>query len=146
MFWWSCHTGTYSSAALYRLTHDYLTNTKGLDNIIWVWNVQDFSSLNTDVDTYSPGTSYFDIAALDVYNTGYTTGNYNAMLRISGGKLIAIAENQFVPTPALLASQPKWLYEMLWPDFTYDSQNVTNLPTLYGAGNVLTLDELGGWH
>ncbi len=146
VFWWSCHTGTYSSPALYRLTHDYLAKTKGLDNIIWVWNVQDFSSLNSDVDTYSPGTDYFDIAALDVYNTGYTTGNYNAMLRIAGGKLIAIAENQYVPTPAILAAQPKWLYEMLWPDWTYDSKNDANLPPLYAAGNVSTLDELGGWH
>ncbi len=145
VFWWSCHTGVYGSAALYRLTHDYLTNAKGLDNIIWVWNVQDFSSLDADVDTYSPGPAYFDIAALDVYNTGYTSGNYNAMLRIAAGKLIAIGEDQFVPSPGLLASQPKWLFQMLWPDFTYDSRNVAALPGLYGASNVLTLDEMSGW-
>ena len=145
VFWWSCHTGTYSSAALYRLTHDYLVNTKGLDNIIWVWNVQDFTTLNTDVDAYTPGAAYFDIASLDVYNTGYTAGNYSAMLRVASGKLIAIGENQFVPTASLLAAQPKWLYEMLWPDFTYDARNVAALPGLYGAGNVLSLDEMPGW-
>jgi len=145
VFWWSCHTGTYSSAALYRLTHDYLTTNKGLDNIIWVWNVQDFSSLGSDVDTYSPGTAYFDIAALDVYDGGYTTSNYNTMLRIAAGKLIAIAENQYAPTASVLASQPKWLYEMQWPDWTYDSKNVAVVPGLYGAANVLTLDEMPGW-
>ncbi len=145
VFWWSCHTGTYSSAALYRLTHDYLVKTKGLDNIIWVWNVQDFTTLSTDVDAYTPGSSYFDIAALDVYNTGYTTSNYTTMQRIASGKLIAIAENQYVPTAALLASQPKWLYEMLWPDFIDDPKNTATLPALYGASNVLTLDEMPGW-
>jgi hypothetical protein len=145
VFWWACHTGTYSSAALFRLTRDYLVKTKGLDNIIWVWNVQDFTTLNTDVDKYTPGIDYFDIASLDVYNTGYTSNNYNTMLRIAGGKLIAIGENQFVPSQSLLASQPKWLFEMLWPDFIDDPRNHATLPGLYGAGNVLTLDEMGGW-
>jgi hypothetical protein len=144
VFWWACHTGTYSSARLYQITHDYLANTKGLDNIIWVWNVQDFSSLNTDVNTYNPGTSYFDIASLDVYNTGYTTNNYNAMLGVAAGKPIAIAECQFMPTSSLLASQNRWIYAMLWPDFI--SQNAGSLPSLYAASNVLTLDEMPGWH
>jgi len=46
---------------------------------------------------------------------------------------------------AILQSQPKWLYEMLWPDFIDDPRNKSTLPGLYGAGNVLTLDELPGW-
>lgn len=145
VFWWACHTGTYGSAALFRLTRDYLVKTKGLDNIIWVWNVQDFTTLNSDVDKYTPGTDYFDIASLDVYNTGYTSSNYNTMLRIAGDKLIAIGEDQFVPSQSLLSSQPKWLFEMLWPDFIDDSRNHATLPGLYGASNVLTLDELSGW-
>lgn len=145
VFWWSCHKGPYGSAQLFRLTRDYLVKTKGLDNIIWVWNVQDFTSLNTDVDAYTPGPDYFDIASLDVYNTGYTTGNYNTMLRIAAGKLIAIGEDQFVPSPTLLAQQPKWLFQMLWPDFIDDPRNRSGLPPLYQAGNVLTLDEMPGW-
>ena len=145
VFWWSCHKGEYGSAALFRLTHDYLVKTKGLDNIIWVWNVQDFTTLAADVTTYSPGPAYFDIAALDVYNTGYTASNYNSMLRIAAGKLIAIGEDQFVPSPQLLAQQPLWLFQMLWPDFIDDPRNRAGLAPLYGASNVLTLDEMPGW-
>jgi hypothetical protein len=141
VFWWSCHTGANGSKKLYQLTHDYLVNTKGFDNIIWVWNVQDFDSLSTDVGTYSPGTDYFDIAALDVYNTGYTSGNYNAMLGAAGSKFVAIAECQFMPSQAILSQQPKWLYAMLWPDFYANN----DLPTLYGAASVLTEDEMPGW-
>jgi len=143
VFWWSCHKGANGSAKLYQITHDYLANTKGLDNIVWVWNVQDFSNLSTEVDAYNPGSAYFDIASLDVYNTGYTQNNYNTMLRVSGGKPIAIAECQFMPTASLLASQNKWIYAMLWPDFI--GENQSSIASLYGASNVLTLDEMPGW-
>ena len=145
VFWWACHKGQYGSAQLFRQTRDYLVKTKGLDNIIWVWNVQDFDNLDTDVDAYTPGPDYFDIATLDIYNNGYTASNYNAMQRIASGKLIAIGEDQFVPSPELLAQQPKWLYQMLWPDFIDDPRNRAVLPSLYGAPNVLTLDRMPGW-
>jgi hypothetical protein len=141
VFWWSCKTGTNGSKKLYQVTHDYLVKTKGFDNIIWVWNVQDFNSLNSDVSTYSPGADYFDIAALDVYNTGYTSGNYNAMLGAAGSKFVAIAECQFMPSQTILTQQPKWLYAMLWPDFYANN----DLPTLYSAPSVLTEDEMPGW-
>lgn len=143
VFWWACHTGSNGTARLYQITHDYLAYTKGLDNIIWVWNVQDFSSLASDVYTYNPGASEYDIASLDVYDGGYTTSNYNTMLGIAAGKPIAIAECATMPTPSELAAQPKWLYAMLWPDFI--SQNAGTLPTLYAAANVITLDEMPGW-
>lgn len=138
VFWWSCNA---NSKKLYQVTHDYLVKTKGFDNIIWVWNVQDFNSLSSDVNTYNPGSEYFDIAALDVYNTGYTGGNYNAMLGASGGKLVAIAECQFMPSQSVLSSQPKWLYAMLWPDFYGNN----DLPALYSAPSVLMEDEMPGW-
>ncbi|KQW45831.1 hypothetical protein ASD88_13185 [Pelomonas sp. Root662] len=145
VFWWACHTGTYSTPALYRMTHDYLTKTKGLDNIIWVWNVQDFDSLGTDVDTYNPGAEYFDIASLDIYMKGYTDFNYQTMLRAAAGKPIAIGENQYVPTAEQLAAQPKWVFQMLWPDFIDDPRNKTALPVLYSSPNALTLDQMPGW-
>lgn len=143
VFWWSCHKGSNGTAKLYQITHDYLTNAKGLENIIWVWNIQDFSNLSTEIDAYNPGASYFDIASLDVYNTGYTTTNYNTMQRVSGGKPIAIGECQFMPSSSLLASQNKWIYAMLWPDFIEDNRSA--LPGIYAAANVLTLDEMPGW-
>ncbi|TYP74737.1 discoidin domain-containing protein [Paenibacillus methanolicus] len=144
VFWWACHKGANGTAKLYQITHDYLVNTKGLENLIWVWNVQDFSNLSTEIDAYNPGSAYFDIASLDVYNTGYTQNNYNTMLRVSAGKPIAIGECQFMPSASLLASQNKWIYAMLWPDFI--EENRSSLPGIYGASNVLTLDEMPGWN
>jgi beta-mannanase len=143
VFWWSCHKGTYGTAQLYRMTHDYLTKDKGLDNLIWAWNIQDFNTLSSDVNVYSPGPEYFDIATLDVYNTGYTQSNYDTMLRVAVGKPIAIGECQFMPTAELLSKQNKWVYAMLWPDFI--EENRKTLPALYNSDRVLTLDEMPGW-
>lgn len=145
VFWWACHTGPNGSAKLYQITHDYLVHAKGFDNIIWVWNVQDFTSIDRDVNSYNPGSSYFDIATLDVYNTGYTQNNYNAMLGVAHGKPIAVAECQYVPTPDLLVRQNRWVYVMLWSDFISDPRNQIALPALYSSSNVITLDQMPGW-
>lgn len=145
VFWWAGRGGANGTRKLWQITHDYLVNTKGLDNLVWVWNVQDFTSLSSDAVAYNPGPAYFDIAALDVYNTGYTQGNYNAMLSAAGGKPIAIGECQFIPTVSLLASQPQWTYFMLWPDFTGETRNKAEYSNVFNAASVLTEDEMPGW-
>ena len=38
--WWGGRSGANGSARLYQITHDYLLS-KGLTNLIWVWNVKD---------------------------------------------------------------------------------------------------------
>jgi hypothetical protein len=146
--WWQGRPGSTGSALLYQITHDYLVKTKGLDNIVWVWNVQDYTTLASDVPVYTPGTSYFDVAALDVYDTGYTSGNYNAMIAGSGGKPIGIAECATMPDPSLLAQQPLWAYVAVWPDFLYSpyqNNNSTQIPELFADTQVLTLSQMPGW-
>ena len=143
VFWWACHSGANGSARLYQITHDYLAYTKGLDNIIWVWSVVDVSTLASDVGTYNPGASEYDIASLDVYNSDYPIANYRAMLGAAGSKPIAISESAILPTAEQLAAQPKWLYVSLWPD--YIGQNASTLPALYWAPAVTTLDKMPGW-
>jgi len=142
VFWWGGRSGAAGTRQLFQITHDYLVQTKGFDNIIWVWDIQDFGSLANDVTDYNPGDSYFDIAALDVYDGGYDSWKYDAMKGIAGGKPFAIGECEHPPTSALLAQQPKWAFFMLWPDFL--DENAGNLPALYGAGNVVTEGEMPG--
>jgi mannan endo-1,4-beta-mannosidase len=142
--WWQGRPGPTGSAKLYQITHDYLVNTKGLDNIIWVWNVQDYTTLAADVPVYNPGASYFDIAALDVYDTGYTTGNYQAMLSGAAGKPVGIAECENLPTPDNLTQQPQWAYVAMWPDFFSD--NMSSIPALFDDSSVTTLSGMPGWN
>lgn len=143
VFWWGGRGGPNGTRKLFQITHDYLVKTKGFDNIVWVWDIQDFDSLASDASAYDPGQAYYDIAALDVYGGGYTQAKYDVMKKVAGAKPIAIGECQKPPTAALLDSQPDWIFFMLWPDFVDENAGV--LPGLYAAPRMVTRDELPGW-
>jgi mannan endo-1,4-beta-mannosidase len=147
-FWWGGRKGVNGTVKLYQITHDYLTKTKGLTNIVWIWDLQDFGSLSSDVYDYFPGTDYFDIAALDIYwsdGTGITQAKYNAMLNIAGGKPIAIGECDVLPTPDQLLTMPKWGYFMGWAELTQQKNSNTAIQNTYLASNVIVIDKMPGW-
>lgn len=160
MFWWSGRNALQTSsrnsvpqdtAALYRLTRDYLVNTKGLTNIIWVWDVQDLAppsgkTFAQDWSSYNPGDSYWDILAVDIYE-GLSMEKYNAALSVAGTKPIAIGEFDKLPTASQLASMPRWAFAMGWSELVYApvaSNNNQALNTydeirsFYNAPNVIT--------
>lgn len=145
-FWWAGRPGANGTIKLYQLMHDYMVKTKGLTNLIWVWDVQDFGSLSSDIVDYNPGATYFDVAALDVYDgSGYTQTKYELMTKAAAGKPFAIGECQRLPTATELRSQPKWCFFMSWSELTFDNNSNTEIQALYNASNVLTLDKLSGW-
>ncbi|AUD06482.1 glycosyl hydrolase [Spirosoma pollinicola] len=142
-FWWGGRPGPTGTAQLYRLTHDYLVNQKRLTNLIWVWDVQDFGTLVTDVQVYNPGNAYWDVAALDVYDgSGYTMAKYETMVAVAKGKPVAIGECQVLPTASQLKAQPKWTFFMGWSELVLSHNSTQAIQALYQAPNVLTLDEL----
>src|SRR5690606_33713679 len=149
MFWWGGRPGSNGTAALYRLTRDYLQNTKGLNNLIWVWNLQDFSSLSSDLNNYDPGSAYWDILSLDMYwsdGQGYTTAKYNALLNKAGGKPIAIGECEDLPSPNLLAQQPQWTFFMGWSELVFSGNTNAKIQDTYLSSRVRTLNEMPGWN
>lgn len=145
-FWWAGRLGSNGSAKLFRMIHDYFTNVKGLTNLIWVWDVQDFPNLANDVNSYNPGEQYWDIAALDVYGD-YTTSKYQAMVGIPGNDPIALGEIGKHPTAQRLQNEPLWTFFMGWADWTFNPQlnSTQELKDIYAASNVITLDEMPGW-
>jgi mannan endo-1,4-beta-mannosidase len=145
-FWWGGRPGANGTRKLYQLTHDYMKNTKGLTNLIWVWDMQDFSTLESDLAAYNPGDAYWDIAALDIYDGGgYTTAKYTAMVKIANGKPIGIGECDKFITSAVLGAQPKWSFFMGWSELVYSKNSVGEINALYNAPRVITLDEMPGW-
>ena len=140
MFWWAGRPGANGTAALYRLTRDYMQNVKGLDNIIWVWNMQD---LSYDWAQYNPGAEYWDIFSVDVYNNDrFTTYKYQTALSVAGNKPIAIGEADVLPTPQVLSAQPRWVFCMSWAELTFQYNTDQEIRNLYNADNTLTKDEL----
>lgn len=148
VFWWAGRKGSNGTAKLYQLTHDYLTDVKGLANLIWVWNVQDFSTLATDLVDYNPGSDYWDILTLDMYGTdgaNYTTAKYDALVATANGKPIGIGECQLLPTAIELQQQPDWAFFMSWAELTLDFNTNDQIRDLYAASNIITLEQMPGW-
>ncbi|MES2777726.1 MAG: glycosyl hydrolase [Bacteroidota bacterium] len=147
VFWWGGRPGPEGTRKLYRLTHDYFEKTKGLNNLIWVWDIQDFPSLANDVIVYNPGAAYWDVAALDIYDdkSGFSKDKYDIMVKAGGGKPIAIGECQKLPTVAQLKAQPKWTFFMGWSELTFKFNTNEEIRTLISADHVVSLDEMKGW-
>ena len=140
IFWWAGRKGKNGTGALYRLTRDYLEKEKGLDNIIWVWDMQD---LSYDWSDYNPGNDYWDIFAVDVYNPDYyTSKKYETALQVAGDKLMAVGECDKLPTSKELADQPNWSFVMSWAELTFEKNTGTEIQDLYWAGNVIVREEL----
>ena len=138
MFWWAGRKGTNGTGALYRLTRDYLEKEKGLDNIIWVWDMQD---LSYDWSEYNPGNDYWDIFAVDIYNSDYFTEyKYNQALSVAENKLIAIGECDKLPTAQQLKEQPRWSFVMSWLTFSHNTNS--EIQNLYWAENTIVRNDL----
>ena len=140
MFWWAGRKGTNGTGALYRLTRDYLEKEKGLDNIIWVWDMQD---LSYDWSEYNPGNDYWDIFAVDIYNSDYFTEyKYNQALSVAENKLIAIGECDKLPTAQQLKEQPRWSFVMSWAELTFSHNTNSEIQNLYWAENTIVRNDL----
>lgn len=141
-FWWGGRPGPGGTALLYRIVHDYFTITKGLSNIVWVWDMQDMSR---DFEAYNPGNSYWDVFGFDVYDKGYDISWYNYILPIVGNKPMAIGECAKLPTSEVLTSQPRWIFFMPWAELVKESNTVEKIIEIYEHPNTITLDEMPGW-
>ncbi|MCC7236471.1 MAG: hypothetical protein IT163_14255 [Bryobacterales bacterium] len=63
-FWWG-NRDTGEFVRLWRQTFDYLTKTKGLNNLLWVYSPYQAA----DTTKYFPGDAYVDIVSMDAYET-----------------------------------------------------------------------------
>lgn len=141
-FWWGGRPGPDGTAKLFRITHDYLTNKKGLNNLIWVWDMQD---LSRDFEMYNPGDEYWGIFGFDVYDNGYDISWYNYILPIVKNKPMAIGECSKIPDSEMLSNQPRWIFFMPWAELVKEANTVEEINTLYNDPRIITLDEMPEW-
>jgi mannan endo-1,4-beta-mannosidase len=138
--WWGARSGANGGAKIYQQMKDYF-DSQGLTNLIWVWNVQDNPAGGWS--GYYPGSGYVDVVSLDAWYKNYpSSSDYQQIQTIAAGKPIAIAEMGKVPTAALLDSQPKWTYFMIWSEqlrgnnSNAEIQNAYYLPRVYNQGEI----------
>ncbi|WP_250008411.1 glycosyl hydrolase [Actinoplanes sp. M2I2] len=138
--WWGLRPGANGGARIYQQMRDYF-DSQGLDNLIWVWNVQDNPTANWA--QYYPGAGYVDVVSLDVWWKGLpSAADYSQLQAIAGTKPIAIAEMGKVPTASLLTSQPRWAYFMLWSEQLLELNTKAEIQTAYADARVLNRGEL----
>lgn len=101
-FWWGMKIhpddpGPYQR--LWRQMFDYFTNTKKLNNLLWVYSTtpEMEPSWTRPVDFYYPGTEYVDIVGQDIYQEKLDKVDYTQLLSL--GKPFAITE--FGPSTTL---------------------------------------------
>ncbi len=138
-FWWGGRKGPDGTARLYQITHDYLVKTKNLKNLIWIWDMQDMSR---DFAEYNPGEDYWDIFAFDIYGTGYEASWYEYVGALVPQKPIIIGECAQLPSPEVLAQQPRWCAFMSWAELTFLENSRADLVRIYNAPNVITREKL----
>lgn len=161
-FWWG-KSGSAVYKELWKLTYKTLTEDYGLHNIIWEWNSYAYS---TSANWY-PGDEYVDIVAYDKYNcTDWSTGQavikhndsaisgtfYNLVNMYNGKKMVAMAENDSIPTLENLTSEKAgWLYFCPWYDGGSDNNNFLSNPQfnkaedlieMYQSDYCISLDEI----
>lgn len=148
-FWWGGY-GPENYKKLWRLMYTRLTDTHGLNNLIWVYNGQ-------SADWY-PGDQYVDIIAEDTYTRPRDyESHFNLFTRAAGytgtHKIIGLSENGAIPDPDLLyADNACWSFFITWNDlFVVDPDSnrisdeyntLSHFIKVYHHDRIITLDEL----
>ena len=95
-FWWAQGTAA-QFVALYKYSFNYLTVTKGLNNIIWLMPYS-----GSPAASFYPGASVVDIAGGDTYGSNQPfTSLYSSVKGIAGSTMpLALHETGLIPTPS----------------------------------------------
>lgn len=155
-FWWG-----YDGAQAYKDLWIYMFNyfeSKGLNNLIWVWTTQ------TKDNAFYPGDSYVDMVGRDIYNTTDVSDiieQYNSIQETYPSKIITLSEcGTVAPLSSQWAAGAKWSYFMPWydyertnditdEDFNGTEHQYANAEWWIDAMNheaVITLDEMPNLH
>lgn len=139
-FWWG---GQPEFAKLWELMFDRYTHHHGLDNLLWVWSPSAPNAYAEPFEPYYVGNLLVDVLAVDVYYNEYEQAHHDNLLKLGGGKPIALGEVGELPDAALLAGeQTRYVWFMAWGDELEESNAWRKIEALYGLERVLHRHDL----
>lgn len=145
-FWWGDKKGKDGYQKLWKMLFDRFVNVHGLDNLLWVWNANAPRDIPKDeafsYRHYFPGRDYVDALAADVYHFDYEQKDYDELLELAQGKLIALGEVGELPKPEILEAQPRWAWFMVWSSWLLTDNTPERVKDIYSHPRTLTLDEV----
>lgn len=145
-FWWGDKKGDDGFRKLWRMMFDRYVNHHGLTNLIWVWNANAPRDIPKDeafpYEHYYPGHEYVDVLATDVYHYDYEQNEYQQLVDLAEGRVIALGEVGQLPKPEILEAQPKWAWFMVWSQWLETHNPDGRVESVYAHPSVLSHDEL----
>jgi mannan endo-1,4-beta-mannosidase len=145
-FWWGDKKGNDGYQKLWKMMYDRFTNVHKLNNLLWVWNANAPRDIPFDqayaYAHYYPGSEYVDVLATDVYNSDYEDKDYNELIELANGKLIALGECGELPKPEVLQVQPKFTWFMVWANWIIIDNTPGRVRDIYNLPQVINHDEL----
>ncbi|MGQ4650638.1 glycosyl hydrolase [Lyngbya aestuarii] len=142
-FWWGKKTGENGYKKLWKLMYKRYVNYHKLNNLIWVWNPNAPRDDADPYELYYPGDKYVDVLAADVYNNDYRQSHHDQLLKLGGGKPIALGEVGELPDPAKLQTeQPRWVWFMEWREYLTEKNDEDWIHQVYNHPFTLTLDKI----
>lgn len=166
-FWWHQSEPASKYINLWRHMFNYFTNTRGLNNLLWLYNGnRNNNQWNRRVTYYYPGANYVDMVGYDVYLSRTTTRNEDPILAnqwqeysdcVATGKPVSWSE--FGPTPSdssgwqaaphdstIVIRDIKALYPQVtmvqWWEYIWQLGNQANIPQLLNDSWSITRNEL----
>jgi len=140
-FWWSKGSAD-QFKQLWRTMYEYLTSTKGLDNLVWLAP----SSGTVDAAWY-PGKALLDLAGPDTYDTNPPfSGMYSAAKAVIGSTVpIPLHETGTVPQPStMFPTAAPWVLWNIWAGYQSDGthNSVATVRTAIESPYTINRDEL----
>lgn len=113
-FWWGGRHGDQGTKALYRQIFDRLVHHHKINNLIWLWSVDRVQRPGMEYSHYFPGIDYLDVVSLDVYGSDFHQTYYDSLEAFAQGKPMVLGEVGNPPSLAILETQPKWAFWVVW--------------------------------
>ncbi|MBN1171110.1 MAG: hypothetical protein JXA67_02955 [Micromonosporaceae bacterium] len=139
-FWWGGQPERFR--ALWRLLFERLVTHHGLRNLIWVWSPNAAYDSAGRFEPYFPGNDVVDALAVDTYGGHFEREHYDALLSLAEGRPIGFGELGKLPSPEVLADQPRWSWFMGWPDLVTEENSLTAIKEIYTSPRTTTLETL----
>jgi mannan endo-1,4-beta-mannosidase len=145
-FWWGDKKGENGIIKLWKMMYDRYTNYHHLNNLLWIWGANGLRDIPRDqayhYRYYYPGADYVDILGADVYHFDYEQSDYNELVNVANGKIIALTEVGELPKPEILQAQPKWAWFMVWTSWLWTDNPQGRVKEVYSLPQTLSHDEV----
>lgn len=134
-FWWGNRPGENGVTKLWKMMYNRFINYHHLNNLLWVWGANGPRDIPKDeayaYKDFYPGANYVDILGTDIYHFDYEQKDYNELLALAKGKIIALTEVGELPKPEILEAQPKWAWFMVWSSWLWTDNTKERVKEVY---------------